>query len=90
MTRLMTVNDVAERYQVKVKKAREMMLEMKCINLGSEKCKHLRVTEANLLKWEEERSKVRTMPAGIPGRKTRAKPIQINEYMNADGTCKRR
>lgn len=90
MTRLMTVNDIAERYQVKVKKAREMMLEMKCINLGSEKCKRLRVSEANLLKWEEERAKVRTMPAVTAGRRTRAKLIQINEYMNADGTCKRR
>ena len=56
---LLFAEDLAERYRVSVRVAREMMLTMPSINLGTDKRKKLAVPEAALEAWERERMEIR-------------------------------
>lgn len=63
---ILFAEDLAERYRVSVRKAKEMLLSMPALNVGTDKRKRLAVSEAALEAWERERSEVRGgyMPAG--------------------------
>lgn len=56
---LLFAEDLAERYRVSVRRARELMMAMPAINLGTDKRKKLAVPEAALEAWERERTEIR-------------------------------
>ena len=58
MGTLLFDEDIAARYKVTVRKAREMMLAMPTINLGTDKRKRLAVSAEALAKWEASRTEV--------------------------------
>lgn len=59
MGTLLFDEDIAARYRVTVRKAREMMLAMPTINLGTDKRKRLAVPENMLADWERARTEIR-------------------------------
>jgi hypothetical protein len=59
MGTLLFDEDIAARYKVTVRKAREMMLAMPTINLGTDRRKRLAVQEETLSAWEQSRTEIR-------------------------------
>ena len=88
MERLYGAEDIMARYGVSRDKAKEMLGKMNSINIGTRSRQILKVTESNLIIWERENTRVHSeAPAK---RRRRSAVVLLNEWMNADGTCKRR
>lgn len=89
MEKLLKPQEIAEYLHVDIKRARELMKTMPCINVGTSSIKpRLLVAESDLAAWVEDRKAV----GGAPARKRTQKTARfaVMEGYEADGRLKRR